>query len=453
MYFDLLKKLAPLDRCHCGPEMDLAYQLLLDHYEGARLLRYGEGYCVNHWMRPPYWICTKAELRNQRGDLIISREDHRMAVFSYSPAVDEVMGFDELQNHILTDATRPEDICFHFRNQYRHWNPEWGFCLPYNTVKSLPKSEKYRVLIESRFDKSKDLIQSDYHHQGESDDMYLLIGHFDHPGQVNDGLAGCIAAYEIIKRLKGRRTRFSYWALASVEIVGSVFYLEEMGKTASNIRETLFLTFCGVDSPFAYQNSFRGDSLIDRIMKFLFAFDEKGGSSIYNHRELVGNDESVFDSAHYEIPSSTLLRWPFQEYHTDRDSMEITLESKMEEYIKLCLNIINIIENNFILKACFQGLPCLSHPEINLYLTPDLVSGKNVSFEHRLENYSEGLDENEIAYLTKNTHLLNPFMQNILRFSDGMHTILDIAEMSRLPFHFVANYSMALRNKGLLQFQ
>ena len=28
-YFDLLKKLAPLDRCHCGPEMEEAYQILV----------------------------------------------------------------------------------------------------------------------------------------------------------------------------------------------------------------------------------------------------------------------------------------------------------------------------------------------------------------------------------------------------------------------------------------
>ena len=69
------------------------------------------------------------------------------------------------------------------------------------------------------------MIQSDYHHQGQIDDTYLFIGHFDHPSQVNDGLAGCVAAYEIIKRLKNRKTKYSYRAFASVEIVGSNFYL------------------------------------------------------------------------------------------------------------------------------------------------------------------------------------------------------------------------------------
>lgn len=31
MYFELLKELAPLDRCHCGPEMEIAYQKLVAH--------------------------------------------------------------------------------------------------------------------------------------------------------------------------------------------------------------------------------------------------------------------------------------------------------------------------------------------------------------------------------------------------------------------------------------
>ena len=39
-YFDLLKKLAPLDRCHCGPEMEEAYQILKSYYQSTRLIRY-----------------------------------------------------------------------------------------------------------------------------------------------------------------------------------------------------------------------------------------------------------------------------------------------------------------------------------------------------------------------------------------------------------------------------
>ena len=67
--------------------------------------------------------------------------------------------------------------------------------------------------------------QAQFFHKGKTNKTIVFVGHFDHPNQVNDGLAGCIAAFEAIKRLQGQKTEYSYLALAAVEIVGSVLFL------------------------------------------------------------------------------------------------------------------------------------------------------------------------------------------------------------------------------------
>lgn len=389
---------------------------------------------------------------DEEGRVIASRERYNLAVFSYSPAIDTTLSLDELQQHLFSDPSRPDAICFHFRNQYRHWDAEWGFSIPHSVRQELSNSVRYHVRIDSEFDYGRDMIQSDYHHQGQSDDTYLFVGHFDHPSQVNDGLAGCVAAYEIIRRLQGRETRFSYRAFASVEIVGSVYYLDALAATAADIRESLFLGFSGIDSPFVYQQSYRRNSLIDRIASFLLSFYGEGQALVYGHRQLIGNDENVFDSVGYEVPSGTLMRWPFPQYHTDSDSMDITRRENLEEVIDFGLRVVEAIENNYYLSANYVGLPSLANPDVDLYLSLDMVSGVDASASRDMEQYQCDLPAHELDYLKNNTQILNQFMQNMVRLSDGRHTILDLAEISRIPFGFALKYASLMKDRGLVSF-
>ncbi len=451
MYMKLIKELALLDRVHSGPEMELAYDKLLSFYPDARLINYNSEQVVNYWKVPPYWKCKKAVLTDDDGNIIASKERNNLEVFSYSPAVNLKLSLDELQSHLFSDPNRPDAICFHFRNQYRHWEPDWGFSIPHNVRENLSDNTKYNVKIESSFDFNKDMIQSDYHHQGQVDDTYLFIGHFDHPSQVNDGLAGCVAAYEIIKRLKGRKTKYSYRAFASVEIVGSIFYLFNDDRLAGEIKEGLFLGFSGIDKPFVYQQSFHKNSNVDRITKFLLGIKYKDTIKIYNHREVIGNDENVFDSAGYNIPTSTLMRWPFKDYHTNQDNFENTKESSIEETIDFSMQIIDILENDKLVEACFSGIPCLANPDVDLYLSLDAISGVSGSSKDSLNNYQCELREYEREFLKNNTQFLNQFMQNMLRMADGAHTLLDIAEASKIPFNFTAMYASLLEKKGLIK--
>jgi len=453
MYYNLLEKLAVLDRCHSGPEMLEAYELLTGHYPGSRLLKHNADQQANHWTVPPFRTCRKAELRNGEGKSLASRDQHKLQVYSYSPPVNKTVSWEELDRHLLSDPDRPESILFHFRNQYNHTHPEWGFCIPHTLRRQLDKNTQYHVHIDSQLEYGPPMLQSDYHHQGESDKTFLFLGHFDHPTQVNDGLAGCIAAYEIIKRLGNQKTRFSYRAFASVEIVGSAFYLKEPVARPGDIHEALFLALSGIGSPLAYQQTFFGQAYMDQIAAFLLSMRTEASSNVYPHRGLIGNDENHFDSAGYEIPCGTLVRWPFPQYHTDSDNMGITSRESMEEVIGFGLQVVDVIENNATLQMANPGLPCLSHPDIDLYLSPSVISGINFNDPGDSGRFPCKLPAHEVEYLENHTGQLNPFMQNILRMANGEHTLLDIAVKSQMPFGFVLAYAKQLESKGLVRMQ
>ena len=450
-YFELLKKLAFMDRCHCGPEMSMAYDYLIKYYSGSRKLHYQCGEDIYGWEIPPYWECNDAKLLDSSGKIIADKSRNNLEVFSYSPPYEGEISLEELNEHLLSDPNRPDAILFHFRNQYRHRNAEWGFSLPYKIRKGL-KDEKYYVKIDSYYDYSKKMIQADFLHKGKTEKEYLFMGHFDHPSMVNDGLSGCLASFEVINRLKERNTKFSYRAFASIEIVGSVAYLEKELQVRKNINEGLFLGFSGIDSPIVYQQSFGQKSRLDEVVKHLLNYTNSNSSqrNIYNHREIAGNDENVFDSIGYEIPMGTLMRSPFNQYHTHFDNLKITQIDKIEEIINFVLKIIDIIENDSFLIANYQGIPSLSNPDFNLYLGPERMSGIISDDQFTNINIDRSMYKDEFGYVEKNKNLLYPFMNNILRLADGKHTLLEICNISKIPFSFGITYVKALERKNLI---
>lgn len=448
-YYELIEALAPLDRCHCGLEMEKAYSFLTDYYQGARLIKYPCKQEIYNWILPPYWECKKAVLKDSYGKVIADKSRGNLEVFSYSPSFKGEIELNELQDHLLSDPNRPDSTIFHFRNQYRHWAPEWGFSIPHHLRETL-KNDTYFVEIDSHYKDDEEVIQADYYHEGSKKHEFLFIGHFDHPSMVNDGLAGSVAAFEVINRLKGKKTKYSYRAFASVEIVGSAAYLANETSITPNLKEALFLGFAGIESSMVYQQSFHENSKIDRAVNHLLKFKNGSQQKVFRHRELVGNDENIFDSVGYEIPTGTLLRYPFPEYHSNYDNMEITRESKIEEIIAFTFKVIDILEHDAFITANYKGVPCLSNPDINLYLSPDKMS--NLLTKDQLSQIDLHIEsqQEEKDYLSKNTHLLYSFMNNVIRMANGQYTILDICEKSDIPFSFGLLYIKKLEEKNII---
>ena len=202
-WFQVLKILVPIDRYLNNSGIHKAYKLLKSFYKGSHLLVFNKNQKVGFWSVPLAWEVDEAKLKSPNGKIIANYFRNPIEVMANSCSFVGKVSKQELIKHLNFDKKRPNETLFHYRNQFRENVDEWGFSLPYNKVKKLPKG-KYHVSIKTKT-KKKDMICAYFKKKGAIKDTLLLASHFDHPHQANDGIVGSIAAFEVINRLKKKQ--------------------------------------------------------------------------------------------------------------------------------------------------------------------------------------------------------------------------------------------------------
>ena len=441
-----LNKLWARDRVHSSPDMSAAYQDLKEIYENTEVFGFPSGDRCGSWTSPPSWIVKFARLIGPDGEIIADWENHHLHLYTYSPSFSGKVSREELEDHLFSIPSKPDRIPFHFRNQYRFWEPEWGFCITQKVRDKLP-SGNYSVEISTKYEDGL-MEMAEQVHTGRLKDSILLVGHFDHPHMCNDGLVGCLAGHEIITRLANTKTHLTYRMLSTVEIVGSVFYAGSNAKQNS-VCEALFVAAAGAQAPLAYQTSFSGNSVLDRIMRHVMSTQ----SAVWTEHEfrlgLLGNDETAFDVGGVDIPCGSIMRGPFEQYHTDDDTPDNVDPENFEEVVNLVSRVISIIERNATLERQFSGLPCLSSPDLDLYFSPTLMS--SVEQDVLKGNFFSNLPDEIMNIVHQRTDRLNYLMNILPIMCDNHYTVLDIAEKTNLPFEFVDLYTDQWVEKGLLK--
>lgn len=430
-----------LDRAHVTDDYDKSIELLAKHID-FEVEEYPSGANYGMWTIPPKWTVHKGVLKTMDGKIIADYHRHPLELWSYSDSFQGKIKRKDLLPHCWSNPNRPDDVTYHPRLQYRHWEKDWGFCIPHNVLQSL-KDDFYQVDIQTEFSKST-MKTIDHSVPGSTDKMIILSGHWDHTAQCNDGLVGCVVALDVLRRLKKHKNlRYNYHALLTVEFIGSVAWLECNRHRVENISEGLFVAMMGSAKPFALQRSFQSDSTIERL---LHHFLEWSGQEFREGpvNTIVNNDEKAYDSPGIKIPMASLSRSLFAEYHTDKDDPDHLHDDRMIEGSDLIYQTLLALENNYYPVAKFRGLPCLSKPEINLYLSPRSLS--------QLDTSEESLrDGRRFGHLPDDLPVnLNYFMTTVVNYMEGKHSVLDIAEIFKLPYFFVWNYLKAWEDKGLI---
>jgi len=123
----------------------------------------------------------------------------------------------------------------------------------------------------------------------------------------------------------------------------------------------------GSSTPLALQHSRGAHSNIEHAVKQSMA--ESGR----NYREgpfdsIVTNGDYIWET--YGIPMSSISRYPFPEYHTDRDNFSLIREDSIDEALDVLWKAIDTIEASPIVVKKFLGNICLSNPKYDLYVDP-----------------------------------------------------------------------------------
>ena len=207
------------------------------------------------------------------------------------------MSRETLRDYLYTVEAgyqHPDAIPFHFRQQYRPWDRDWGFCVPQSVVDALEPGE-YDVVI--RTEESPGYLDVlEYTHRGETDVTFALVAHLDHLGMANDDLAGCVVGIELFRRVRGRSTKFSYRLILLQEVIASEYYLHALtAKDLDLMVGSLFLEMLGSETPLALQASASGESMVDRAVEEVLeaeGVDYRTGP----FRSIIGNVEIIWEA-------------------------------------------------------------------------------------------------------------------------------------------------------------
>jgi aminopeptidase-like protein len=214
---DMLRDLTPLNRLPCASGYEIAIERARDALP-FQILEYPPDEVHNGWVIPPKSDVMRATIEKD-GRLVWDGLSHPLAVIAYSAPFRGRVDLDELRRHLHFDARFEDALPFHFRQIYRAWARDWGFCVPRRLYDSLD-SGVYDVVIETRESPSP-LRVLEFVHPGRLDTTIAIGGNFDHPGVSNDGAAGCVVGMELFRRLRGRQTRFTYVLALVPGIIGS----------------------------------------------------------------------------------------------------------------------------------------------------------------------------------------------------------------------------------------
>jgi len=374
----ILRDLTPLDRAVCSRGYDRAVEYLCEELP-FRVISIPSSFQHNGWVIPPSWDVEEARIVKD-GHTVYNGANHPLGVIALSSSFSGKVSLEVLKSHLHYDHRDPDSIPFHYRQQFRSWSRNWGFCLPKRIFDQLVPGE-YEVIIRTAETPGAMKIL-ECKHQGALDSTIVLGGNLDHAGVANDGLAGCVVGMEVLRRLQGRRTKFSYKLVLSPGIIGSELYLAGLTQVErSQLLEGIFLEMLGSATPLAVQDSRR--SMVSTLHALRGSLDALGLPYRTGPFEsIIVNDEYVWEN--YGIPMLSLSRFPYPEYHSSRDNVEIIREESLNDAVEALIGTVERLEASPIVLKKFVGNICLSNPQYDLYVDYGQIAlGDSLSEQRR----------------------------------------------------------------------
>jgi aminopeptidase-like protein len=327
------------------------------------------------------------------------------------------MPLSQLKSHLFTLPDRPDWIPY--RTSY--YKKDWGFCLSHNQMMALADGD-YEVCIDSKLEDGS-LTYGECFLPGASSDEILISCHACHPSLANDNLSGLTVATALAELLSKRDHHYSYRFLFVPGTIGAITWLARNRENTGQIRHGLVLTGIGDAGGFHYKKSRRGNAEIDRAAAH--ALQHCGESAEVLDFSPYGYDERQYCSPGFNLPVGCLMRsvWgTFPEYHTSADNLDFIRPEQLAKSLRVCASIFDVLENN----RRYRNLNPYCEPQLgkrNLYRS---TGGESIGAEINARLW-------------------------VLNFSDGEHSLLDIAERSGLSFPAIESAADVLFQSGLLE--
>ena len=412
-----IAELYPICRSITGNGLRTTLGLIKQHIPLA-MHEVPTGTPVFDWTVPKEWNIRDAYIKNSKGERVVDFQKCNLHVVSYSRPIKKKVSLAELKEHIFTLPEHPDWVPY--RTSY--YKENWGFCLSHTQLVDL-KDEEYEVCIDASLADGH-LTYGECFLPGQTSEEVLISCHVCHPSLCNDNLSGVALATFLAELLGSHSRRYSYRFLFIPGTIGSIAWLSKNESNAAKIRHGLVLACVGDSGKLTYKKSRRGDAEVDKAVAHVLRHSGAG----YEILEFspYGYDERQFCSPGFNLPVGCFMRTPhgrFPEYHTSADNMDLVKPTFLDDSFCQCLSVLFVLENNKTYAN--QNLKC--EPQLGKRGLYAAIGGE------------ANAKAQELAMLW------------VLNFSDGNHTLLDIAERSALEFSLVKTAADKLLEHELLK--
>ena len=190
-----------------------------------------------------------------------------------------------------------------------------------------------------------------------------------------------------------------------------------------HIKHGLVVSMVGDGGGPTYKKSRRGDAKIDRVLAHTLR--HCGLTPTILDFSPYGYDERQYCSPGFNLPVGLFQRSQFgqiPQYHTSADNLDFIAPDHLAQSYRIIAETIDAVEND----VAYRNTNPKCEPQLGRRGLYGAVGG----------------DQDAVA--------ANMAMLWVLNLSDGMYSLLDIAERANLPFSLVRNTAQLLHENGLL---
>ncbi|MFI7228432.1 DUF4910 domain-containing protein [Nonomuraea angiospora] len=410
---DLVRRLYPLCRSITGDGLRRTLEIIGESIP-LEITQVPTGTKVLDWTIPREWNIRDAYIKDAAGHRVVDFQDSNLHVVGYSVPVEATMSLEELRGHLHTLPEQPDLIPY--RTSY--YAETWGFCLSQNTLDGMAGGP-YEVRIDSTLADGH-LTYGEHVVRGSSSQEVLISCHVCHPSLANDNLAGVAVAVALAQRLSD--PWYTYRFIFAPGTIGAITWLALNRERTDRIRHGVTLACAGDSGTITYKRSRRGDAEIDQV----FAHVLKDRPHTVLDFSPYGYDERQYCSPGFNLAVGSLTRTPYggyPEYHTSADNPDFVLPEAMEDTLETLWTAVRVLEGN----RRYQNLSPYGEPQLGARGLYGSLGGRSDTKQAQMA------------------------MLWVLSLSDGLNSLLDIAERSNLPFQAIADAAHALQNAGLVK--
>lgn len=423
----VLSEIVPLHRTLASEGMDEALEIIggyLPENAHYNIETYTPLTPVWTWYVPERYKVEEAYLETEDGQRVVDFRENPLHLVSYSLPMDTILPWGTLEPHLYFNEKRPHTIPWKFK----YYDRDWGFCLSKNQFDRLPRDKNYRVVIRSEFitdpEQGFKVADAVVHPQGgrnpAAGEMFIMA-HVCHPNQANDDAAGVVTAIEVARRLATKplppgamSVRFWFGA----ETIGTIAYLAKHEDLIPGFRGGIFIEMTGNDNTIALQHTRQHDAALDKVGQYVL---KKRGVSFREgtFADIIANDERVLNGPGVNVPCLSISRFPYPEYHTSDDNMDIIREDKLQEAADVIEEIIRVYASDYLPKRKFRG--------------PVFLSGHGLFVDWQV-NWK-----------------LNRAIEKMMMRFEGKQSVFEIADELGLDYWETREYIEKFRVRGLIE--